>query len=169
MFQAASKLLFYTRFFIKIVFIRIRRAKIAEKQEFLVELFKFIICHSKFLLPIIKGKNECCIWLKKFNYLVKIKYVLQNIHNEHCALFNALFVALSVCVFYLVICCIFPESFPCIQIKLELFSFKIVSAVENKELLSHFRVYKKMWQVHKRRMDNNRRTILYCYPTLTPS
>ena len=29
------------------------------------------------------------------------------------------------------------------QIKLELFSPEIVSAVENKELLSHFRIYRK--------------------------
>ena len=36
---------------------------------------------------------------------------------------------------------IFPESFLCMQIRLELFSPEIISALENKDLLSHFRVY----------------------------
>ena len=45
---------------------------------------------------------------------------------------------ISVCIFYLKFCCIFPERFLCTQIKLELFSPEIVSALENKELLSHF-------------------------------
>ena len=35
------------------------------------------------------------------------------------------------------------SSFLSMQIKLELFSPEIVSAVENKELLSHFRVHRK--------------------------
>ena len=52
--------------------------------------------------------------------------------------FVALFVGLSVCVF-----CIFPEIFLCMQIKLELFSPEIISALVNKELLSLFRVCSK--------------------------
>ena len=53
------------------------------------------------------------------------------------------FVAPSVCIFYLKFCCIFSENFPCMQIKLELLSPEIVSALKNKEMLSIFRVYRK--------------------------
>ena len=37
----------------------------------------------------------------------------------------------------------FSGKFPCIQINLKLLSLEIVSALENKELLSRFRVYRK--------------------------
>ena len=51
--------------------------------------------------------------------------------------------ALSVCIFYLKICCICPESFLCKQKKIEYSSPEIVSALENKELLNHFKVFSK--------------------------
>ena len=51
------------------------------------------------------------------------------IHHEYCAFFAALFVSLNVCVFYLKFCCIFPDSFLCLQIKLELFSTKELTQV----------------------------------------
>ena len=54
-----------------------------------------------------------------------------------------LFVALSVCTFYLTFYCIFPEIFIRMQMKLELFSPEIVSVLGNKEQLSHFRVHTK--------------------------
>ena len=48
--------------------------------------------------------------------------------------FVALFVALSVCIFYLKFCRIFLEGFLCMKIKL--FSPEIVFTFENKELLT---------------------------------
>ena len=59
-------------------------------------------------------------------------------YHEYCALF----VELSVCIFFMKFYWFFPESFHCMQTKLELFSPEIVSAFENKELLSQ-RVYRK--------------------------
>ena len=67
----------------------------------------------------------------------------KNIHHEYCELFVALFVALNHCISYLKFCCIFPERYLCMQRKLELFSPKIVSALEYKEKLSLFTVYRK--------------------------
>ena len=64
-------------------------------------------------------------------------------NNEYCGLFLELFIAPSVCIFYLKSCCTFPKRFLGKQIKFELISPKIVYALENKELLSHFRVYRK--------------------------
>ena len=85
--------------------------------------------------------------MEKFHHLVKTKYVLKyiikNKRHECCELLIELFVALSVCIFSLKFFCIFAESFLCIQIKLESFSPEIVSTLENKELLSRFRVYRK--------------------------
>ena len=52
-------------------------------------------------------------------------------------------VALSIFIFYLKYFSIFPLNFLCMQIKLKLFSPDIVSALENKKLLSYFRVYRK--------------------------
>ena len=56
--------------------------------------------------------------------------------------FVAHFVALSVCMFCLNFCCLFSEIFLRMQTKLELFLPEIVSAMKNKELLSHFGVYR---------------------------
>ena len=81
--------------------------------------------------------------METFHLLVKTKYILEQIHYEYCALFVALFLALRACIFRWTFCCIFLESFLCTQIKLELFSPEIVSALENKELLSHLRVCRK--------------------------
>ena len=53
------------------------------------------------------------------------------------------FVVLSISTFYLKFCCIFPERFSSMQIKWKLLSLEIVSALEKKELLSHFRAYRK--------------------------
>ena len=98
--------------------------------------------HNKFFLIYnIKTKNKYYTLVEKFYYLVRTKYVL-NIHLEYCKLFVALFVGLSVCMFHLKFFCI-SESFICMQIKLELFSPGIASALENKVLLSLFRVYRK--------------------------
>ena len=81
--------------------------------------------------------------MEYIHYLVETKYVLQKKHHKYCELSAAFFVSLSVCIVYLKFCCIFPESFSCMQIKLELFSPEIVPALENKELLGQFRVYRK--------------------------
>ena len=70
-----------------------------------------------------------------FHYSVKTEYVLQKAHQRCCAI--------SVCIFYMKFCCIFVEGFFRIQIKVELFSPEIVPTLENKELLSHFRVHRK--------------------------
>ena len=66
------------------------------------------------------------------------KYVMNIVH-----FFVAPFATLSAYIFYLTFCCIFSERFLCMQVKLEFFSPGIVSALENKELLSHFRAYRK--------------------------
>ena len=92
---------------------------------------------------VIKVKNICYTLVEQFHYLVKTKYVLWKIHYQYWELFVGLFVVLSICTLYLKFCCIFSESFLCMQIKLALFSPEIVSALENKELQSHFRVYGK--------------------------
>ena len=80
------------------------------------------------------------------HYLIKIKHVLQKIHHKY----YELFVALGTSIFYLKFCYIFPKCFFFMQLKLELFSPEIVSALKNKELLSGFRVHKKVQQVQKR-------------------
>ena len=67
---------------------------------------------------------------------------MKNISRLLCT-FCCTFIVLSVCAIYLKFCCIFPESFPCLQIKLKLLSIEIASALENKELLGRFRVYRK--------------------------
>ena len=59
------------------------------------------------------------------------------------------------------LCCILPESFWCMQGKLEFLSPNIVSALKYEELISHFRVYKNMQQVHKRKMSNDRRAFIH--------
>ena len=64
-------------------------------------------------------------------------------HHEYCGHFAALLIGLSVCTFYLKIFCIFREIYFCMQVELKLSSLEIVSASENKELLSHIRVYRK--------------------------
>ena len=107
--------------------------------------------------------------MEKFHDLVKTKYVLLKIHYEYCEIFVALFVALSVCIFYFKICCIFPENFLSMEIKLELFSPEIVSYLQNKELVSHFRVYGKSavsvqtarWITTDGPMDNNGRPVIH--------
>ena len=71
-----------------------------------------------------------------FQVLVSTKTKYE--YHEYCALF----VQLSVCIFFMKFYWFFTESFPCMQTKLELFSPEIVSAFENKELLSQ-RVYRK--------------------------
>ena len=59
------------------------------------------------------------------------------------------FIVLSFCTFYLKFCWIFPESFPSLQIYIYIYiyiyilSHGIMSALENKELICHFRVYGK--------------------------
>ena len=77
--------------------------------------------------------------METLHYLLKTKYVLYKIHHEYCALF----VALVFVYFALKLCNIFAESFLCMQVKLELFSPEIASALENIKLLSHFRIYRK--------------------------
>ena len=64
-------------------------------------------------------------------------------HHKDCALFVAPIVAQSVFIFYKKFCWVFPKLLFCKQVKLELLSPEIVSPLENKELLSHFRVYRK--------------------------
>ena len=79
--------------------------------------------------------------LFSYNQICLIK-----IHEEYCAIFDAVFVAPSVCIMYLKSCCIFPESFICMQMKLESFTPEIVSALENAKsfsILSHFKVHRK--------------------------
>ena len=53
------------------------------------------------------------------------------------------YVPLSLCKFYLNFFCIYSVRFSYIQIKLELVTPEIVSALKNKELPSHFRLYRK--------------------------
>ena len=87
---------------------------------------------------------------------------LIKLYKKYCEFFVSFFVALSVCIFHIKLCCFFPESFCCIQIKLELFSLEIVSILENIELLSHFRVSRKKcnkctnWWT-----DNDGRTVIH--------
>ena len=64
-------------------------------------------------------------------------------YKKYCGHFAALLIALNVCTFYLKFFCIFREIYFCMQIELKLSSLEIVSALENKELLSHIRVYRK--------------------------
>ena len=69
-----------------------------------------------------------------FHYSVKADYVLQKVCHEDCAT--------SVCIFYMKFNSVFAEGFLHMQTKLELFSPEIVPTLENKELLSHFRIHR---------------------------
>ena len=57
--------------------------------------------------------------------------------------FDTSFLQVFTFLFYLKFCCIFPESFLFMQIRLELLLPEIVSFLENEELLSYFRVLRK--------------------------
>ena len=69
-----------------------------------------------------------------FHYSVKANYVLQKMCHEDCTT--------SVCIFYMTFNSVFAEGFAGMQTKLELFLPKIVTTLENKKLLSHFRIHR---------------------------
>ena len=59
---------------------------------------------------------------------------------------------------------IFPERFLCMEIRLELFSPEIISTLENRDLLSHFRVYGRSASIEQ--MDGQTRTDAPLYTSL---
>ena len=99
-----------------------------------------------------KPINKTCKFynlVEKVHYFVKTKYVLWIIYHKYCALFIIHFVELCVRLFYMRFCCIFHKFFSACKIKLKLWSLEFDFASKNKELLSHYKVYRKMQQVEK--------------------
>ena len=69
-----------------------------------------------------------------FHYSVKANYVLQKMCHEDYTT--------SVCIFYMKFNSVFAEGFVGMQTKLELFLPEVVTTLENKKLLSHFRIHR---------------------------
>ena len=94
--------------------------------------------------------------MEKFHYFVKTKYYKKYLMNivkvkvKYCKRTSWMLLTFY-CTFRCTKClyifpkfwCVFKESFLSVQIKVELYWPEIISALEDKESLSHFRVYRK--------------------------